>query len=270
MDSPAPLHFVFIDFENVQDVAPTAFAANTASYILLLGSKQRKLDAALLEQLLQHAASVELVRLTSPGRNALDFTLAYYVGRAVAANPGGCFHIVSRDKGYDPLILHLTSRNINARRIEDFTADAVAGSAAPAHAPLPVRRNQPAAKSASSARAAAAPVRPEPPVDETPASSVFGFFRRSGSNRPTKPAPAPQARPSATALDVKTTSVLEFLRRRTTNRPRSEKRLINQLTSHLGGKPSEDEVKYLIMTLINEGHLDIDARGRVTYQFEQG
>jgi len=266
MHSPAPVHHVFIDFENVQEIAPEAFAAKTASYVLLLGSKQRKLDAALLEQLLQHAASVELVRLTSPGRNALDFTLAYYVGRGVAADPTGCFHIVSRDKGYDPLIVHLRSRNIDARRIEDFTAVAVAGGTTPA----PARPTQATPRYAPPAKAGAtAQARPTPPVTDAPASSVFGFFRRAAPNRPAKPSMAAPARTPASALDAEAPSVLEFLRRRATNRPRSEKRLINQLTSHLGGKPSEDEVKQLIMTLINEGHLDIDARGRVTYYFEK-
>jgi len=57
---------------------------------------------------------VQLVRLTATGKNALDFTLAYYVGRAVAADPTGFFHIVSKDTGYDPLIEHLRSKHIRA------------------------------------------------------------------------------------------------------------------------------------------------------------
>jgi hypothetical protein len=270
MESPAPLQHVFIDFENVQEIAPAAFAPKTASYVLLLGSKQRKLDAGLLEQLLQHAASVELVRLTSPGRNALDFTLAYYVGRAVAADPTGCFHIVSRDKGYDPLIAHLKTRNIEARRIEDFTAVAVTGAAAPASAPAPARRTQPSAKTSAAAKSGAAPQAREPlPEKETPASSVFGFFRRATPGRPAKPAATPPARPPVSALDPAATAALEILRRPTTNRPRSEAKLINLLRSQLSGKPSEDEVKHRIMTLIDTGYLDIDGRGRVAYYFER-
>ena len=64
---------------------------------------------------------MQLVRLLSGGRNALDFTLVSYVGRAVAADPAGHFHIISKDTGYDPLIEHLQSRNIHAQRHNDFT-----------------------------------------------------------------------------------------------------------------------------------------------------
>jgi hypothetical protein len=76
---------------------------------------------ALVEKLMEHAASVQLVRLTSSGRNALDFALSYYLGRAVLADPTAYFHVVSGDKGYDPLIEHLRSRHIHARRHDDFT-----------------------------------------------------------------------------------------------------------------------------------------------------
>ena len=52
---------------------------------------------------------------------ALDFALAYYVGRAVMSDPTGHFHIVSKDTGFDPLIEHLRSRHIHAYRHNSFT-----------------------------------------------------------------------------------------------------------------------------------------------------
>lgn len=97
---------------------PVLFTAITSA--LLLGARQTRLDAALVEKLMEHAASVQLVRLTSSGRNALDFALAYYVGRAAVADPTGHFHIVSKDTGFDPLIDHLRSRHIQAFRHDNF------------------------------------------------------------------------------------------------------------------------------------------------------
>src|SRR3954471_10219744 len=99
---PLPLNHVFVDFENVHTVDLSVIGSKAVSFTLLVGLRQTKLDVSLVEKLFEHAVSVQLVRLTSAGKNALDFTLAYYVGRAVAADPTGFFHIVSRDTGYDP------------------------------------------------------------------------------------------------------------------------------------------------------------------------
>jgi hypothetical protein len=75
------------------------------------------------------------VRLSFSGKNALDFALAYYVGRAVMADPTGHFHIVSRDTGFDPLIEHLRSRHIHAHRHDDFATLTFSGPAKPPSPP---------------------------------------------------------------------------------------------------------------------------------------
>jgi len=118
----SPTNHVFVDFENVHEVDHSVIGSKATSVTLFLGAKNTKLDASLVEKLLKHAASVQLVRLTSSGKNALDFTLAYYVGRAAITDPTGYFHIISKDAGFDPLIQHLKSRHIRARRHDDFTA----------------------------------------------------------------------------------------------------------------------------------------------------
>jgi hypothetical protein len=128
------MNHVFVDFENVHEVDPALIGAKSVSLTLLLGARQTKLDVALVEKLMEHADTVQLVRLTSSGRNALDFALAYYLGRAVMTDPTGHFHIVSRDTGFDPLIEHLRSRHIHAGRHNTF-----APLTAPARAPAPAK-----------------------------------------------------------------------------------------------------------------------------------
>jgi hypothetical protein len=130
-----PMNHVFVDYENVHEVNPAVIGARSVSLTLLLGARQTKLDAALVEKLIEHAAMVQLVRLTTSGENALDFALAYYVGRAVIADPTGHFHIVSKDTGFDPLIEHLRSRHIHAHRHNDFTTLTFSGPAKPPSAP---------------------------------------------------------------------------------------------------------------------------------------
>jgi hypothetical protein len=130
-DLPPPVNHVFVDFENVQEVSPALIGAKSVHLTLLLGPRNKKLDTEVVEKLLEHAAAVHFIRLTTSGRNALDFALAYYVGRAAVTDPTGSFHIVSKDKGYDPLIEHLQSKRLRAQRHDDFSTLHFGGPAKP-------------------------------------------------------------------------------------------------------------------------------------------
>lgn len=126
-----PINYVFVDYENVHDVDLSLIGSKTVHLTLLLGARQTKLDAALVEKLMAHSASVQLVRLNSSGKNALDFALAFYVGRAAQSDPHAYFHIVTKDTGFDPLIEHLRSRHIHARRHADYTTLTLAAAPKP-------------------------------------------------------------------------------------------------------------------------------------------
>lgn len=117
-----PVNYVFVDFENIHEVNLSVIGSKDVHFTLLLGNQQKKLDAGLVEKMMEHAGSVHLVRLTSAGKNALDFAIAYYVGRAVMADPGAHFHIISKDTGFDPLIEHLKKRHVHAHRHNDFSS----------------------------------------------------------------------------------------------------------------------------------------------------
>lgn len=172
---PPPINHVFVDYENVHTVDPAIIGSKTVHVSLLLGVKSTKFDATVVEKLMRHAAIVEMIRLTSSGRNALDFALAYYVGRAVLADPTGYFHIVSKDKGYDALIEHLRSKHIRARRHDDFTTLTFS---APPPAPANIRPVvTPVAKP---------PIKPKPPVTvlETLETQVLKYLRKPATNRP--------------------------------------------------------------------------------------
>jgi len=58
----------------------------------------------------------DYVILETPGVNALDFHIAYYLGILAANDPSGFFHIVSKDTGFDPLIKHMKANKIFAVR----------------------------------------------------------------------------------------------------------------------------------------------------------
>ncbi len=171
MNLPLPVNHIFVDFENVQEIDLSVLGQKAVSFTLLLGPKQTKLGLDIVEKLLQHAGSVEMIRLASAGRNALDFTLAYYVGRAVAADPCGFFHIIAKDKDYDPMIEHLRSRHIRIRRHEDFTTltfPAATPSAPPTAPPNPIAAPKP---------------KPVTVLDDRK-SEVREHLRKAAANRP--------------------------------------------------------------------------------------
>ena len=107
---------VFIDYENVHEIDHGLIGGKDVNFTLLIGPTLKRLDSELVERLLESSATVQLIRLKSAGKNALDFALAYYAGRAAVNDPHGYIHIVSKDRGYDPLIDHLTAKGTKAKR----------------------------------------------------------------------------------------------------------------------------------------------------------
>ena len=113
---------VFVDFENVPHVDLDAIATLPVVVTLLIGKNQTKLDTSLVAQIHRRAAQVRLVEVGASGRNALDLTLAYYLGYAAASTAAAELHIVSKDKDFEPLIAHLRSQNLKVTRSESFAA----------------------------------------------------------------------------------------------------------------------------------------------------
>jgi hypothetical protein len=63
----------------------------------------------------------EYIRVSAAGRNALDFHIAYYLGRLALSEPDAYFHVIAVYKGYDPLIEHLRGKGIHASRWADVS-----------------------------------------------------------------------------------------------------------------------------------------------------
>jgi hypothetical protein len=115
------VHHVLIDYENVQPKNVEALKGHPVRVILFVGANQTKVPfelAAALQALGEHA---EYRQISGSGRNALDFHVAFHLGELIERNPDDVFHIISKDTGFDPLIRHLESRGIKAKRSRDLT-----------------------------------------------------------------------------------------------------------------------------------------------------
>lgn len=117
----SPVNHVFVDFENVKSIDASVLGGRNVRLNLFLGPQNKKLDVEVVEKLLENAQAVQLVRIATVGRNALDFVLAYHLGQAVLADPKGYFHIVSKDAGFDALVDLLKSRHVKVKRHVDWS-----------------------------------------------------------------------------------------------------------------------------------------------------
>ena len=113
-------NYVLIDFESVQPTFVAALEHDHFKLIVFVGSSQAKLPFETAAAMQRMGSRAEYVRIDGNGPNALDFHIAFYIGQIAAAEPAAFFHVISKDKGFDPLIKHLKSRKIFSRRAEDI------------------------------------------------------------------------------------------------------------------------------------------------------
>lgn len=110
-------NYVLIDFENVQPDSLEVLHQDHFKVIVFVGANQSKLSFETVSALQRMGSKAEYVKITGNGPNALDFHIAYYIGRLSATNDTGYFHIISKDAGFDPLIQHLKEKKIAADRL---------------------------------------------------------------------------------------------------------------------------------------------------------
>jgi hypothetical protein len=241
------MNHVFMDFENVHKVDFTLIGAKSVSFTLMVGEKQTKLDTGLVEKLMEHSSSVRLVKLKSSAKNSLDFALAYYLGRAVLADPTAYFHVIAKDTGYDPLIEHLCERHFNVRRhvscaelTFSWPGKALSVSAAPATKAVAKK----AAKKAVAKKVVAKKTAKKAPSTKTTAKKVTT---------------------AATPLETWLERVEANLRKYPKDRPGRKKTLLSKVGQLIGKKADDPHVQSVIDGLQNAGHLSFGINDVPSY-----
>jgi len=75
---------ILIDFENVQPKDLTSLRGRPFKTKVFCGANQTKIPFALAAELQPLGPDAEYIRIQGTGRNALDFHIAYYIGRLAA------------------------------------------------------------------------------------------------------------------------------------------------------------------------------------------
>ncbi len=88
---------------------------------IFIGERQQKISVDLAVALQRLGANAQYIRMSGQGQNALDFHMAFWIGRLAERDPQPFFYIVSKDTGFDPLVAHLKAQKIFARRITQLS-----------------------------------------------------------------------------------------------------------------------------------------------------
>ena len=144
---------LLVDYENIGKIDLAAIP-DGVRVPFFFGASQRSVPTEFLKAALRLGERFVPIDIEGQGKNALDFHIAFYLGEYLARDPNTACVIFSKDKGFDPLVRHLTRRGFAVRRANTM-AEALGSRTAAA----------PATRGARGARSGA---RRESPRPESP------------------------------------------------------------------------------------------------------
>jgi hypothetical protein len=107
---------LLVDFENVQQVELTRLD-QSYRIIIFVGLNQKSVPFDLVTRAQQLGSRVEWLKVSGEGRNALDFFIAFHLGRVIDKPHRPECVVLSRDRGFDPLLKYLNENGLKCRRI---------------------------------------------------------------------------------------------------------------------------------------------------------
>jgi hypothetical protein len=112
---------LYIDYENVQSVDLSRIVQLDFKVWVFTGVSQSRIPIILVKSTQAFGNKLQWVTIDGNGPNALDFHIAYYLGVHCAENPRDEYFILSKDRGFDPLVNHVGKSNIRCRRISSVS-----------------------------------------------------------------------------------------------------------------------------------------------------
>lgn len=110
---------LLVDYENVQQVDLNRLDEHFRVQIFV-GASQKSVPIELVTQAQKLGSRVEWMRVEGSGSNALDFHIACQLGRVIEKSPGLHCIVLSKDKGFDPLLRHLNKNGLKCKRINSL------------------------------------------------------------------------------------------------------------------------------------------------------
>ena len=111
---------LFIDYENIHNIDLSLVQELNLEVKIFVGTLQNKIPLEIVQTAQKFGTAVEWIQIEGNGSNALDFHIAFYLGKLSQVNGNHAFIILSHDKGFDPLIQYAKKQKILCRRIDSL------------------------------------------------------------------------------------------------------------------------------------------------------
>jgi len=110
---------LLVDFENVQQVDLSRLGHST-NVIIFVGASQKAVPIELVSSAQMLGTRLEWQKIEGNGSNALDFHIACHLGRVLEKSPQLHCIVLSKDKGFDPLLRQLNKVGLKCKRINSL------------------------------------------------------------------------------------------------------------------------------------------------------
>lgn len=111
---------LLVDLENVHKV-DLSLLDESFRVIIFVGAKQNPPKASRKKETAHRFTRVDFQKIEGAGKNALDFHIAFQLGRTFETAPDTECYVLSGDKGFDPLVLHLNKNGLKCSRISSLS-----------------------------------------------------------------------------------------------------------------------------------------------------
>jgi hypothetical protein len=279
------LTYIFVDFENVQPQDLDLLFGQQYRVKVFHGPHQNKLDVAIVKALQPLGEHAEYIQSNKPGKNALDFHIAFWMGRLIQAQEstgrGARFVVVSKDGGFDSLLSQVRSLGYSASQgatirealcAETPATRLNAPSSVPAYSNSVTTAGDLADLGLNRAPAPAGPVSlamSMAPKGNDQSASQQTALTKAGPKKGSSSDGGDQPKAAATTKNViakHVKTVIAHLRKQIKNRPAKKSTLMRHVPSLLGGKVSPDTVQAVIAALERQGVVAFNEE-KVTYKF---
>lgn len=113
---------LFVDYENVQNIDLDFVKKEKLETLIFVGKSQKKIPFEIVQNAQRLGKLITWHQIEGQGSNALDFHIAFMLGHLTASDngKGSEYIILSKDKGFDPLLKYLQKEKYNCRRINSL------------------------------------------------------------------------------------------------------------------------------------------------------
>lgn len=111
---------LLVDYENIQNIPLSALCEENIDIKIFVGQFQSKIPLELVQETQRFGQRLEWIKIEGVGSNALDFHIAFYLGKLSNNISNVSFAILSKDKGFDPLVKYVNKQQVNCTRIQNL------------------------------------------------------------------------------------------------------------------------------------------------------